>query len=85
MHLDEIDVKNDLKSPMIFDNITKRILAEITSTPKSAIEISKSTNIPLTTAYRRLHSLVEQKLVRISGIIIEGKKNFLYESKIKTV
>jgi predicted transcriptional regulator len=53
--------------------------------PKSASQISDETKIPLTTIYRKLHSLLGENLIRISGQIAEnGKKNFLYKSKLKS-
>jgi predicted transcriptional regulator len=42
--------------------------------------------IPISTIYRRLQTLHDNKLVRISGSINEdGKKYFLYKSKVKAI
>ena len=52
--------------------------------PKSVIEITSETNIPMSTVYRRVQTLHDNKLLHISGTITdEGKKLFMYKSKIK--
>ncbi len=67
------------------DNYTRLILSTMMENPKSALQISDETKIPLTTVYRKLHHLLEDNLIRISGQIAEnGKKNFLYKSKLKS-
>ncbi len=67
------------------DNYTRMILATMMERPKSALQISNETKIPSTTVYRKIHQLLENNLIRISGRIAEnGKKNFLYRSKIKS-
>ena len=54
--------------------------------PKSAVKISEETKIPISTVYRRFQMLCDMKLLRISGTINEnGKKVFLYKSKIKFI
>lgn len=67
------------------DNYTRIILSTMMETPKSALQITEETKIPLTTVYRKIHHLLEENLIRISGHIAEnGKKNFLYKSKLKS-
>ena len=52
--------------------------------PKSVIEITSETNIPMSTVYRRVQNLHDNKLLHTSGTITdEGKKLFMYKSKIK--
>ena len=54
--------------------------------PKSAIELAVETKIPISTVYRRLQTLYDNKLLRTSGMISnDGKKLFLYKSKIKEI
>ena len=54
--------------------------------PKSAMEISAESKIPISTVYRRLQSLHDNKLLWISGTISDdGKKYFLYRSRIKSI
>lgn len=54
--------------------------------PKSAMEISSDAKIPISTVYRRLQTLHDNKLLGISGSISDdGKKYFLYRSKVKAI
>ena len=51
---------------------------------KSATEISEASNLSLTTVYRRVHILQEFGLLEVIGKIRpDGRKFFLYKSKIK--
>lgn len=45
--------------------------------PKSAIEITVDTGIPISTVYRRIQTLCDNKLLTISGSISQGGRNFL--------
>ena len=68
------------------DKYCRLILEAITYTPKSGIEISNTKAIPLSTVYRRIQQLRDSKMIQTSGVIIdEGKRFFLYKSKIKDV
>jgi predicted transcriptional regulator len=54
--------------------------------PKSTIEIASEKEIPLSTVYRRIQTLHDAKLIQTSGMITdEGKRLFLYKSKIKGI
>ena len=71
---------------VLSDKYCRLILESIMDTPKSAIEISREKNIPLSTVYRRIQLLHDSKMIRTSGVITdEGKRLFLYKSKIKAV
>lgn len=71
---------------ILSDKYCRSILEAIMDTPKSAIEISREKIIPLSTVYRRIQQLHDSKMVRTSGVITEeGKRLFLYKSKIKEV
>jgi predicted transcriptional regulator len=80
------DADKTQKALEIFsDNYARTILAAVIEKPKSALQIADETKIPLTTTYRKIHQLLENSLIRISGQIAEnGKKNFLYKSKIRS-
>jgi len=79
------DEKKQKALEMFSDNYTRVILSAMIESPKSALQITKETKIPLTTVYRKLHALLEENLIRISGQIAEnGKKNFLYKSKLRS-
>ena len=71
---------------ILSDKYCRLILEAIMDAPKSVIEISGEKNIPLSTVYRRIQLLHDSKMVRTSGVITdEGKRLFLYKSKIKEV
>jgi hypothetical protein len=79
------DEKKQKALEMFSDNYTRVILSAMIESPKSALQITEETKIPLTTVYRKLHNMLEENLIKISGQIAEnGKKNFLYKSKLKS-
>ncbi|NDB32195.1 MAG: ArsR family transcriptional regulator [Nitrososphaeria archaeon] len=68
------------------DKYCRAIIEATMTTPKAAIEISAECKIPISTVYRRLQVLHDSKLLAISGSITqEGKKHFLYKSRIKAM
>ena len=71
---------------IISDKYCRAILETTMDKPKSAMEISADSKIPISTVYRRLQSLHDNKLLGISGSISDdGKKYFLYRSKVKAI
>ena len=71
---------------ILADKYCKQILHNTMLRPKSAMAISSETGIPISTVYRRIQVLCDNKLLSISGTISEcGKKYFLYKSKIKSI
>ena len=83
--IDDDERKNAILE-MISDKYCRTILEVTMDKPKSAIEIANETKIPISTVYRRLQDLTDNRLLRISGTISnEGKKYFLYKSKVKEI
>lgn len=71
---------------VISDEYSIKILSNTMKEYKTVNEISVETKIPVSTIYRRIRILNREKLMMISGIIDKnGKKTFLYRSKIKTI
>ena len=71
---------------ILADTYSRIMLKNIKDIPKSAMEISADTKIPISTVYRRVQTLQDLGLVNITGCISEdGKKYFLYKSKIKSI
>jgi predicted transcriptional regulator len=71
---------------ILSDKYCRTILEAIMYKPKSAIEITAETRIPISTVYRRIQMLHDNKLLFTSGSISdEGKKFFLYKSKVKGI
>ncbi len=80
------DGKKEAILELLADKYCRSILRDTMSKPKSAMEISAETKIPISTVYRRLQSLYDNKLLRISGTISDdGKKYFLYKSRVKAI
>jgi len=80
------DERKDAILQIISDKYCRAILETTMDKPKSAMEISAESKIPISTVYRRLQSLHDNKLLGISGSISDdGKKYFLYRSRIKAI
>jgi hypothetical protein len=66
---------------------SRRILASTLSGGKSVLDMSAEQAIPLSTCYRRLRELTEQRLLVLEKIVVtaEGKKFRIYRSIFKNV
>ena len=81
--IEESERKNSLLS-VLSDRYCRIILEATMYKPKSAMEITAETKIPISTVYRRIQTLHDNKLLGTSGVITDdGKRLFLYKSKIK--
>ena len=80
------ETTKDVLLGILADKYSRAILESTMDLPKSAIELSADCKIPISTAYRRVQELHDQKLLGISGSINDdGKKYFLYKSKVKSI
>lgn len=80
------DAKKDAILEAVSDRYSRIILETTMVKPKTALEISIEHQIPISTVYRRLQALYDNKLLTISGSISdEGKKFFMYKSKIRQI
>lgn len=78
--------KKDVLLSIMADKYCRAIIYATKEKPKSAVELNNETKIPISTIYRRLQILHDNKLVHTSGMITgEGKKLFLYKSKIQGI
>jgi predicted transcriptional regulator len=78
--------KQDSLLEILSDKYCRAILMSTMYNPKSAIEITAEENIPMSTVYRRIQQLHDNKLLQTSGMITaEGKRLFLYKSKVKGI
>lgn len=76
----------DVYLEILADKYSRGILEATMEMPKSAIDLSNECNIPISTAYRRVQLLHRHKLLGISGSINQdGKKYFLYKSRVKSI
>ncbi|MFQ5440011.1 MAG: helix-turn-helix domain-containing protein [Nitrosopumilaceae archaeon] len=82
----EDESKKDDLLEIVSDKYCRSILNTIMDKPKSAVELSRECEIPISTVYRRIQMLHDAKMLNTSGQISgEGKKFFLYKSKIKEI
>jgi len=78
--------KNEMIPAVIGEPYCRKILEITQLIPKSAMEITSETHIPISTVYRRIQTLCDTGLVETTGSISEdGKKFFLYKSTIKEI
>ena len=79
------DLKDTLLT-ILSDKPSRMILDTILDVPKSILEISNDTQVPLRTVYRKIQFLHDSRMLKISGTITDnGKKYFLYKSKIHSI
>lgn len=82
----EDEKRKDVILEILADKYCRNIMETTMEKPKSAMEIASDTKIPISTVYRRLETLHGNKLLAVSGMITDdGKKFFLYRSKIKSL
>ena len=79
------DDRKQIYIRMVSDRFSIKIITSIINNSKTAVEISKETSIPISTVYRRIKFLQENKLIKVSGGINKNGKFFVYQSKIKEV
>jgi predicted transcriptional regulator len=83
--IEEMEKKDSLLE-VVSDKYCRTILESIMYKPKSIMEITVEAKIPISTVYRRIQTLHDNKLIATSGTITEdGKKLFLYKSKVKGI
>ena len=82
----EESTKKDALLYIMADKYCRVIIEATKHKPKSVIELAYETKIPISTIYRRLQTLHDNNILQTSGMISEdGKKLFLYKSKIKEI
>jgi len=69
------------------DDYSRTIMNFTIEQSKSVIDMVKKLDVPMTTAYRRVHDLEESKILKVTGSIVtdDGKKYFLYQNRLKSV
>jgi hypothetical protein len=82
----EEDSTKDAVLSIVSDRYCRSIIDATMDVPKSAMEVSIETKIPISTVYRRIQTLHDNKMLHTSGMISDdGKKLFLYKSKVKEI
>ena len=79
-------VSEDALLKALGDKYTRMILLSVIDEPKSVIDIAREQNIPISSAYRKIHWLENSHLIGVKGFIItnDGKKYHMYQSRIRT-
>ena len=69
------------------DDYSRTIMNKTIEKSKSVVNIVKDCDIPMTTAYRRVKELEENKILKVTGSIVtdDGKKYFLYQNRLKAI
>ena len=69
----------------LLDEYSRKILDCTIDEAKSITDIMREQDIPMTSTYRRVKSLMDNKLVRVERSMVtdDGKRYFLYLSNIK--
>ena len=81
--IEEEETKDTLLS-ILSDKYCRAIIEATMDKPKSAIELTAETKIPISTIYRRLQTLHDNKILKPSGTISDdGKRLFMYKSRIR--
>ncbi|MEK0343587.1 MAG: ArsR family transcriptional regulator, partial [Nitrosopumilus sp.] len=65
----EDDQKKEAILGIVSDRYCRQILYSTIDRPKSVMEISYENKIPISTVYRRIQTLHDNKLVGVSGLI----------------
>ena len=68
---------------ILSDQFCMGIISSIIDGPRTAVEIARVANIPISTVYRRLQFLQENKMLKTSGGLNKDGKYFVYLSKLK--
>jgi predicted transcriptional regulator len=88
---DKLIVNEDLAKQRILsamaDQYSRKILTATVVEPVSALDLSKTYQIPITTVYRRIEELVEAGLIAAvkSGRTTDGKWYDLYRSLLRRI
>ncbi len=79
------DNRKQIYLQILSDQFCMGIISSIIDGPRTAVEIAKVANIPISTVYRRLQFLQENKMLKTSGGLNKDGKYFVYLSKLKTI
>jgi hypothetical protein len=77
------EARKQIYLQILSDQFCMKIISSIIDGPKTAVEIAKTTSIPISTVYRRLQFLQENKMLKTSGGLNKDGKYFTYLSKLK--
>ena len=80
------DITDATLEELLSDEATKRILESIKAEPKSTAQLCAECSIPISTAYRKIQKLYDNRCISKVGTINEaGKREILYKSNVSVV
>lgn len=70
----------------LLDEYSRKILCSTINQAKSVIDIMREQNIPMTSTYRKVKLLIDNKLIKVERSLLtdDGKRYYLYLSSIKS-
>ena len=71
----------------LIDEYSRKIHNSTMENSKSVMDIMREQEIPMTSAYRRIKSLLDNRLIKVEKSLVtdDGKRYYLYRSAIKSV
>ena len=71
----------------LIDEYSRKILNSTMENSKSVMDIMREQEIPMTSAYRRIKLLLDNRLIKVEKSLVtdDGKRYYLYRSTIKSV
>lgn len=86
VEITNVETAGALVQALSDDYARKIILATITAS-KSVEDLSKENDIPLSTCYRRVHELIDAKVLVVERIVVtpDGKRYELLRSAYRTI
>ena len=71
----------------LIDEYSRKILNSTMENSKSVMDIMREQEIPMTSAYRRIKFLLDNRLIKVEKSLVtdDGKRYYLYRSAIKSV
>ena len=79
------EARKQIYLQILSDQFCIGIISSIIDGPRTAVEIAKVASIAISTVYRRLQFLQENKMLKTSGGLNKDGKYFVYLSKLKTI
>ena len=69
------------------DEYSRKMLNASIQHARSVVELSREQNIPMSSAYRRVHEMIEAGLITVERSVVtdDGKRYDLYRSTVKDV
>ncbi len=86
MHITDEQAKDRVLKALA-DEYSRKMLNASIQKARSVVELSREQNIPMSSAYRRVHEMIEAGLITVERSVVtdDGKRYDLYRSTVKDV